>query len=75
MFIELSSGSMLNLYWLSDCFQGKHDRKIVIFYMINGTKVIEKYDTELEAETRVNEVQELMEKASIGRRIKNTNSR
>ena len=49
MFILLQSGAMLNLFWLQDCFVGKHDKNIVIFYMINGTKLIEEYSTEAEA--------------------------
>ena len=46
MFILLKSGAMLNLFWLQDCFQGKHDKNIVIFYTINGVKLIEEYETE-----------------------------
>lgn len=66
MFILLKTGAMLNLYWLQDCFQGKHEKNIVIFYMINGSKVIETYDTETDAYNRVNEVHQAMEKAGGG---------
>lgn len=66
MFILLKSGAMLNLYWLQDCFQGKVDNNIVIFYMVNGSKVIEKYETEAEAKARVDEVHELMANAGTG---------
>ena len=34
----------------------KHDKNIVIFYMINGSKVIEEYDSETEAKARVTEI-------------------
>ena len=66
MFILLQSGAMLNLFWLQDCFQGKHDKNIVIFYMINGTKLIEEYSTETEAQNRVEEVHFAMDEASAG---------
>lgn len=66
MFIELKSGAMLNLLWLSDCFQGKHDKNIVIFYMVNGSKVIEEYTSESDAKERVDQVQEIMAKAGFG---------
>lgn len=66
MFILLKSGAMLNLFWLQDCFQGKHEKNIVIFYMINGSKVIETYDTEQEAKQRVDEVHFAMDEAGVG---------
>lgn len=66
MFILLKSGAMLNLYWLQDCFVGKHDKNIVIFYMVNGSKVIEEYDTEQEASNRVKDVHFMMDEASLG---------
>lgn len=66
MFILLKSGAMLNLYWLQDCFVGKHDKNIVIFYMVNGSKVIEEYDTEQEASKRVEDVHFMMDEASLG---------
>lgn len=66
MFILLKSGAMLNLYWLQDCFQGKHEKNIVIFYMVNGSKIIEEYDTETEAKDRVDEVHFMMDEASLG---------
>lgn len=66
MFILLKTGAMLNLYWLQDCFQGKHNKNIVIFYMVNGSKVIEEYDTIAEAEQRVKEVHFAMGEASLG---------
>lgn len=66
MFIKLKSGAMLNLYWLQDCFQGKHNKSIVIFYLVNGVKLIEEYDTEQEASNRVMDVDKLMDKAGMG---------
>ena len=66
MFILLQSGAMLNLFWLQDCFVGKHDKNIVIFYMINGTKLIEEYSTEAEAQKRVEDVHFAMDEASAG---------
>lgn len=66
MFIELLTGAMLNLLWLSDCFQGKHDKTIVIFYMVNGSKIIEHYDTEALAKKRVDDVHFAMDEAGVG---------
>lgn len=66
MFILLKTGAMLNLFWLQDCFQGKHEKNIVIFYMVNGSKIIEEYDNESEAQARVEEVHYAMNEASLG---------
>lgn len=66
MFIKLKDDRKLNLYWLSDCFQGKHDKKIVIFYMVNSTKLIEAYDSETDASKRVAEVENIMMKLGQG---------
>ena len=66
MFILLKTGAMLNLYWLQDCFQGKHDKNIVIFYIEKKKKIIEEYDTEGEAKNRVDEVHFAMDEASLG---------
>lgn len=66
MFILLKSGAMLNLFWLQDCFQGKHDKNIAIFYMINGVKLTETYDTEEEAKKRVDDVHFAMDEAGVG---------
>lgn len=63
MFIELQTGAMLNLVWLSDCFQGKHNKNMVIFYMVNGTKILEEYTSEGDAKARVDEIHEAMSKA------------
>lgn len=62
MFIKLKTEEMLNLFWLQDCFQGKHNKNTVIFYMINGSKVIEEFEDETKALARVSEVHSLMSK-------------
>lgn len=66
MFIKLKSGTMLNLFYLQDAFQGKHDKSIVIFYLVNGVKLIEAYDSEDEALTRVDEVHTIMLSMDMG---------
>lgn len=66
MFILLKSGAMFNLFWLQDCFQGKHNKNVVIFYCINGSKVIEEYDTEAEARQRVEDIRFNMSESSAG---------
>lgn len=63
MFILLKTGAMLNLFWLQDCFQGKHEKNIVIFYLVNGVKLIEEYDNETLASDRVVEIRGFMESA------------
>lgn len=66
MFLKLKDGRKLNLFYLSDCFVGKHDKTIVIFYLVNSTKLLEGYATPKEAEDRVKEVNEAMEAARGG---------
>lgn len=66
MFIQLNDGRRLNLIYLSDCFLGKHDKTIVIFYLTNGTKLIEYYASEEEAKARVTEMQDTLENSSFG---------
>ena len=66
MFIKLKDGRKLNLFYLSDCFIGKHDKTVVIFYLVNGVKIIEGYATPEEAEARVKEVDLAMEAARGG---------
>lgn len=60
MFIELQSGSMLNLCWLQDCYQCLYDAKVVVLYMVNGTQITEQYATESEAANRVAKIQDIM---------------
>lgn len=66
MFIKLKSGTMLNLFYLQDAFRGKHDKSIVIFYLINGVKLIEEYNSEDDALARVDEVHTIMTSTGIG---------
>lgn len=66
MFLKLKDGRKLNLLYLSDCFLGKHDKTIVIFYLTNGTKLIEGYATPKEAEERVDEVKLILEQLGFG---------
>lgn len=66
MFIKLKDGRKLNLFYLSDCFIGKHDKTVVIFYLVNSVKIIEGYATPEEAEARVKEVDLAMEAARGG---------
>ena len=66
MFIKLKDGRKLNLFYLSDCFIGKHDKTVVIFYLVNNVKIIEGYATPEEAEARVKEVDLAMEAARGG---------
>lgn len=69
MFIRLQSGKMLNMRYLQDTFQGFHEKNIVIFYLTNGNKFIEKYETEEEAQDRVSEVRtKMLSSGSGGRR-------
>lgn len=56
MFIELQSGALLNVLWLQDCYVGIHNKNIVIYLFVNGTKYTEIYDSETEAQAQVDKV-------------------
>lgn len=58
MFILLKSGTMLNTVWLQDYYQGKHDKTKLIYLMVNGTKIVEEYDSEQEVQDKVQEITE-----------------
>lgn len=66
LFIKLKDGRKLNLIYLSDCFVGKHDTTKVIFYLVNGVKIVEEYDSAAEAEARVKETYDNMEASKGG---------
>lgn len=56
MFIKLKDGRKLNLLYLSDCFVGKHDPTKVIYYLVNGTKLIDECSSPEEADAIVKQV-------------------
>lgn len=58
MFIVLKSGAMLNTIWVQDYYQGKHDKTKLIYLMVNGTKIIEEYDSEQEVQDKIQEITE-----------------
>lgn len=58
MHVQLSNGKLLNLIYFEDAKQGFHDKKIVVIYLTNGTKFIEKFATEEEAEQEANLIRE-----------------
>ena len=59
MHIELQNGKMLNTFRLADVKQGYSNKKSVIIYLTNGTKILEGlYKTEEEANNRVEELRE-----------------
>ena len=58
MFILLKSGTMLNTVWLQDYYQGKHDKTKLIYLMVNGTKIVEEYNSEQEVQDKVQEITE-----------------
>ena len=58
MFIVLKSGTMLNMVWVKDYYQGKHDKTKLIYLMVNGTKITEEYDSEQEVQDKVQEITE-----------------
>lgn len=60
MFILLQSDMMLNMCWLQDCHISKINKNIVVFYMVNGSEIIEQYETEIEAKDRETEIHNKM---------------
>lgn len=60
MHAELSNGKLLNTVFTEDVQQGFHDKKVVVIYLTNGTKIIEKFETEEEAEEEVAKIREVM---------------
>lgn len=58
MFILLKSGTMLNTIWLQDYYQGKHDKNILVYLLVNGVKIEEEYTSEQEVQDRIQEITE-----------------
>lgn len=56
MFDEYQDGSLMNCYFLDDVYQDPHDLTRVIFVRVNGSKKIEIYKSEVEAEQRVSDI-------------------
>ena len=42
MFLKLQSNKMLNMRYLQDVFQGFHEKNVVVIYLTNGNKFVEK---------------------------------
>lgn len=58
MFILLKSGAMLNTIWLQDYYQGKHNKNILVYLLVNGVKIEEEYTSEQEVQDKIQEVTE-----------------
>lgn len=58
MHVQLSNNKLLNLTFFEDAKQGYHDKKVVVIYLTNGTKFIENFATEKEAEEEVERIRE-----------------
>ena len=56
MFIELNTGRLLNLFWLDDVYVDIHDKKTVVYKMVNNAPRLEVFETEEEATQRLAEV-------------------
>lgn len=56
MFIELNTGRLLNLFWLDDVYVDIHNKKTVVYKMVNNTPRLEVFETEEEATQRLEEV-------------------
>lgn len=61
MFLKLQSDKMLNMKYLQDAFQGFHDKNVVVIYLTNGNKFIEKYQSENDAKARIEEIRTAMQ--------------
>lgn len=60
MHVLLKNGKMLNLVNTEDAQQGYHDKKLAIIFLSNGTKIIEKFETEEESAAEVERIREEM---------------
>lgn len=58
MFILLKSGTMLNTVWLQDYYQGKHNKNILVYLLVNGVKIEEEYTSEQEVQDKIQEITE-----------------
>lgn len=58
MFILLKSGAMLNTIWLQDYYQGKHNKNILVYLLVNGVKIEEEYTSEQEVQDKIQEITE-----------------
>lgn len=58
MHVQLNNGKLLNLTYFEDAKQGFHDKKIVVIYLTNGTKFIERFATEEEAKEEAELIRE-----------------
>lgn len=58
MFILLKSGTMLNTIWLQDYYQGKHNKNILVYLLVNGVKIEEEYTSEQEVQDKIQEITE-----------------
>lgn len=56
MFIELNTGRLLNLFWLDDVYVDIHDKKTVIYKMVNDAPRYEQFDSEDLATQRLEEI-------------------
>lgn len=60
MHVQLKNGKLLNTFIVEDVQQGFHDKKVVVIFLTNGTKFIEKFSTEEDAEKEVELVREAL---------------
>lgn len=58
MFILLKSGAMLNTIWIQDYYQGKHNKNILVYLLVNGVKIEEEYTSEQEVQDKIQEITE-----------------
>lgn len=58
MFILLKSGAMLNTIWLQNYYQGKHNKNILVYLLVNGVKIEEEYTSEQEVQDKIQEITE-----------------
>lgn len=66
MHVLLSNNKMLNLMYTEDIQQGFHDKKLVVIYLTNGTKIIENFKSESDAEAEVSRIREAMQTSGGG---------
>lgn len=53
MFIELTTGELINIYWLFNVYV---EDKACVFELVNGAKYKEEYSSEQDAQDRCDEI-------------------
>lgn len=65
MFFELNDGTIINKHWLNNVFIDENDNTKVVYEMVNGSRHFEQYNTEQQAQNRLEEVKIILENTVV----------